>query len=84
MRENYFNAYCDGVEDIYKRGMDFDDTELAENLKYPAPKKPKSTTDTKNLLILADDNDCKSVKKNLDQLQRKGIWVCKDNYWKIV
>ena len=76
IKETYFKAYCENVEDIYKRGLDIDDHKIEENLKYPKPKRPKSYSDQQNLLLLSDKEDCNHVRKLLDKFKCSGVWVC--------
>ena len=73
---DYFRGYCENVEEIYKRGLDFADTELADNLKYKQPERP-SGNDQKHILLISDKDEYVSVKRNMDKLKRSGVWVCR-------
>ena len=64
------------MEDAYIRGLDYEDTELVDELKYKAPDKPSSSTDQKGILLIAEKSDYDSVKRNMDKLRRSGVWVC--------
>ena len=75
IREPYFRAYCENVEDIYKRGLIVDEDEIEETLRYPKPKKPKTYTDQQNTLLLGDREDYNHVRRHLDKFKRSGVWV---------
>ena len=75
IREPYFRAYCENIEDIYKRGLIIDEDEIDETLKYPKPKKPKSYTDQQTTMLIGDREDYNHIRRHLDKFKRSAVWV---------